>query len=203
MLNKCYRQSRDKGKIRHNTQNKDKPNKKLKRSDSSTDPTKNVGVNPGACDGKAVVVSYKTFIRLLILSVKSIVVNRGKKPWLRWKTTLLSKVLFLSLSSTWSLFHVHLHSNSCVLNIVLMVLSHIFILFQISCFFYYLICVIYFKIILKWTFLLQKNWYWKVYTINATFAHHTWLCTYNFMKHIVRNRFTHFFPFSVNQGLSW
>jgi hypothetical protein len=85
MLNKCYRQSRDKGKIRHNTQNKDKPNKdkpnkKLKRSDSSTDPTKNVGVNPGACDGKAVVVSYKTFIRLLILSVKSIVVNRGKKP---------------------------------------------------------------------------------------------------------------------------
>jgi hypothetical protein len=43
-----------------------KTNKKLKRSDSSTDPTKNVGVNPGACDGKVVVVSYKTFIRLLI-----------------------------------------------------------------------------------------------------------------------------------------
>lgn len=155
MLNKCYRQSRDKGKIRHNTQNKDKPTKKLNRSDSSTDPIKNVGVNPG--DGKVVVVSYKTFTKLLILSVKSIVVNRGKKPWLRWwKTTLLSKVLFLSLSSTWSLFHVHLHSNSCVLNIVLVVLSHIFILFQVSCFFYYLICVIYFKIILKLTFFYRK-----------------------------------------------
>lgn len=84
MLNKCYRQSRDKGKIRHNTQNKDKPtkkknNKKLNRSDSSTDPIKNVGVNPG--DGKVVVVSYKTFTKLLSLLKVLLLIEERNHDW--------------------------------------------------------------------------------------------------------------------------
>lgn len=79
MLNKCYRQFRDKGKIRHNTQNKDKPTKKLNRSDSSTDPIKNVGVNPG--DGKVVVVSYKTFTKLLSLLKVLLLIEERNHDW--------------------------------------------------------------------------------------------------------------------------
>jgi hypothetical protein len=71
--------------IQHWTQNKGKQNKnttqKTKKM-NNTDPTKKPGVNPGAREGYAVRVSYKTPAVLLIYTVKSgksIGSDRGNK----------------------------------------------------------------------------------------------------------------------------